>query len=143
MRPPVGRARDRLSRWCFLSTQSLLPGRNIVRRLGGQVTEGNLQFSTTVNVYPESESFKVGEEIVETTAAAGVMWKNESAGLLATGRGANAHRGGDEHGQVRTAAPYIRAEWTDADLRRGRLDAAARSPHDGARPSPDEHAIRE
>jgi hypothetical protein len=36
----------------------------IVRRLGGQVTEGNLQFSTTVNVYPESESFTVGEEIV-------------------------------------------------------------------------------
>jgi hypothetical protein len=36
----------------------------IVRRVGGQVTEGNLQFSTTVNVYPESESFKVGEEIV-------------------------------------------------------------------------------
>jgi hypothetical protein len=36
----------------------------IVRRPGGQVTEGNLQFGTTVNVYPESESFKVGEEIV-------------------------------------------------------------------------------
>jgi hypothetical protein len=36
----------------------------VVRRLGGQLSEGNLQFATAVNAYPESESFRVGEEIV-------------------------------------------------------------------------------
>src|SRR4029453_3631019 len=36
----------------------------IERRRGGEVSESNRQFGTTVNVYPESGSFKVGEEIV-------------------------------------------------------------------------------
>jgi hypothetical protein len=36
----------------------------VVQRIGGQMTEGGLQFGTATNGYPESESFKVGEDVV-------------------------------------------------------------------------------
>lgn len=36
----------------------------VVRRSGGTVIENGLQMSTSVNIYPESESFKLGEEVI-------------------------------------------------------------------------------
>lgn len=49
------------------STSAARPGETteiVVRRIGGQATEGNLHFGTKVDAYPESESFKVGEEVL-------------------------------------------------------------------------------
>src|SRR5262249_9026172 len=36
----------------------------VVRRPGGRFIEGGLEMTTGVNIYPESESFKVGEDVV-------------------------------------------------------------------------------
>jgi hypothetical protein len=36
----------------------------VVRRPGGRLVEGGLEMTTSVNIYPESESFKVGEDVV-------------------------------------------------------------------------------
>src|SRR5436309_15007061 len=36
----------------------------VVRRAGGELTEDGVRFSTTVDAYPESESFRTGEEVI-------------------------------------------------------------------------------
>jgi hypothetical protein len=52
--------------------------------------------------------------------------KNESAGPAGNRTRRSAHRGDDEPRQTSTAAPYVRAAGTDADVRGGWLDAPAR-----------------